>query len=79
MTKLEQKLLQLGYNRSRFREEFYYKRIKCTIWICLTPDKKQIKLTNIDYRVLETTRADGILAENQLQNDLKELKENEQH
>lgn len=73
MTKLEQKLLQLGYNRSRFRDNFYYKHTKCIIWICLTPDKKQIQLTSIDYQVLATTRADGINAENQLQSDLKEL------
>lgn len=77
MTKLEQKLIELGYNCLNSNDRLYYKCFKCTIWIILSSDKNKIKGTNIDYKVLATTRADGILAEYQLQSDLKELKEYE--
>ena len=73
MTKLEEKLIQLGYCPSTIAEGLYYKCFKCTIFICLTKDKKQIQKTLIDYKVLTATRADGILAETLLQKDLKEL------
>jgi chromosome segregation ATPase len=78
MTKLEQKLIELGYENT-YRDTRYIKQ-KISHFrtiISLEEDKQKIEESFIEYDYVETQQDIDNLQQafNQLQNDLKELKE----
>lgn len=80
MTKLEQKLLELGYENT-YRDTRYIKQ-KISHFrtiISLEKDKQKIEESFIEYDYVETQQDIDNLQQafNQLQDDLKELKEYE--
>lgn len=79
MTKLEQKLLQLGYRSNEANEyRFWVKRInnKCYIYIYLNEDKTHILNKNVDRMLY--SKQDYLEAYDVMQKDLEEIKKYEQ-
>ena len=78
MTKLEQKLIELGYKRTGCFN-FIKNVLSNSLLIKLDADRKKILETYVDYYAVGVSyqwQIDNLQqAFNQLQNDLKELKE----
>ena len=78
MTKLEQKLIELGYKRTGYFN-FIKQVLENSLLIKLDVDRKKILETYVDYYAIGVSyqwQIDTLQqAFNQLQNDLKELKE----
>lgn len=83
MTKLEQKLIELGYrsyyNSLTHEHHRYYKQFSNIIGMNITINYGKITVSNVEYFSHLFYKQDQIdnlqQAFNQLQNDLKELKE----
>ena len=83
MTKLEQKLIELGYkcyyNSLTHEHQRYYKQFSNIIGINITIKYGKITVSNVEYvrhLFYKQEELDNLQqAFNQLQNDLKELKE----
>ena len=76
MTKLEQKLIELGYETNEANDyRFWVKTIKCHIFIYLDETRTQILNKTIDRMLFN--KVDYQIAFNEMQKDLEVLSEYE--
>ena len=76
MTKLEEKLIELGYKTNEANDyRFWVKTIKCHIFIYLDETRTQILNKTIDRMLFN--KVDYQIAFNEMQKDLEALKEYE--
>ena len=81
MTKLEAKLVELGYEQLNYKNDDYltyrkFTKFQCTIAIGLSNDRSRIHKSYINDKIISQHDIDNLqLAFNQMQKDLKELKQ----
>lgn len=71
MNKLVEKLLDLGYVNVPYNHRFFFKTVKCYIYIYLTDDLNAIANYTVDRLLLP--KQDYLKAVDQLNKDLQEL------